>query len=73
MTNFIYNNNLTLISKLDELYKKYGYYLMKTKYFFTPDLTTSKKLFGEIRDNGYPKQLDDEFKIKYVRDLTGNY
>jgi len=73
MSHHYYNNNITLIQQLDDLYKKYGYYLMKTKYFFTPNIQTSSKLFGEIRENGYPKQLSDEFKIKYVRDLTIGY
>jgi phosphomannomutase len=51
---------------------------MKTKYFFTPSIDVSKKVFDEIRnykdgEMNYPKSLSEEFKIKSVRDLTIGY
>ncbi|CAG8619221.1 19353_t:CDS:10 [Cetraspora pellucida] len=67
---------------LDELYKKYGYFVTENSYFICHSSTTINKIFDKIRygENpylyeyklSYPKTLADH-KITYVRDLTIGY
>jgi phosphomannomutase len=71
--------NYNLGKHLDALYSKYGYYMMKTRYFFVPSPSISKKIFDEIRtmeNNSYPTQIsynNKTYKIRSVRDLTVGY
>jgi len=72
MAKHVYQHSFSLSHHLDNLYKKYGYYVMRTRYFFTPTVETVGTVMNNIRViNGgtYPTQCG-EFKIKHVRDLT---
>lgn len=76
MAHFLYRKeaNYSLGKHLTNLYNKYGWYLMRTRYFFsTPP--KANQIFGEIRAN-YPTEINYKgktYKIKSIRDLTVGY
>lgn len=73
MVNDIYKTT-TLSKHLETLYQKYGYYMMKTRYFFCP-FDKLSSIFTRIRtlNNGtYPTKVG-EYKIKSIRDMTTGY
>lgn len=63
--------NYSLAKHLINLYNQYGWYVMRTRYFFsTPEKASA--VFGAIRSN-YPKEISYKnrtYKIKSIRDLT---
>jgi len=67
-------SNYSLGKHLVNLYNQYGWYVMKTRYFFsTPQ--KAKTIFEAIRTN-YPASItykDKEYKIKSIRDMTVGY
>ena len=70
MSNYIYSNNLNCFKELDNIRKKYGYYLSKNRYFFCYDPIKMIKIFNEIRNNGKYINNCGKFKISRIRDLT---
>ncbi|CAG8512396.1 5364_t:CDS:10 [Funneliformis mosseae] len=80
---------LTISEYLDELYKKYGYFVTETSYFICHSPETIDKIFNKLRfgenpvksskpDYLYPYQLSypstlSGHKITYIRDLTIGY
>jgi phosphomannomutase len=85
MATFMYEvANRSLAEHLEHLYVEYGFYLMKTRYFFCDTPTRLKKIMNEVRqigaNNGYPTEIPNlvdtsapPFKIKSIRDLTVGY
>lgn len=72
MAKHVYQHSFSLCHHLENLYRKYGFYVMRTRYFFTPTVQTVATVMDNIRkmnENTYPTQCG-ESKIKYVRDLT---
>ena len=63
----------TLLSLLDALKTRYGYYMTKNKYFICHDPPTIKRIFAAIRGNGEYPRACGRFPIRYVRDLTLGY
>jgi phosphomannomutase len=74
----------SLAEQLEQLYKTYGYYLMKTRYFFCDSADRLRKIMGEVRtmgpNHGYPTKIPNlcdhsttYFKIASIRDLTKGY
>jgi phosphomannomutase/cytidine deaminase len=57
---------------LQNIYKKYGYFVTRNHYFKCYDPVKSNQIFDEIREGGYPEQCGP-YKIKYIRDLTNAY
>lgn len=75
MAYHVYNQFESLVAFMDHLYAKYGYYMMKTRYFFTPTPAVVKTVMDNIRvmnSGTYPSQIGN-YKIKYIRDLTVGY
>ncbi|RIB19197.1 hypothetical protein C2G38_2036248 [Gigaspora rosea] len=67
---------------LDELFKKYGYFVTENSYFICHSLPTINKIFDKIRygENPYPYKYKLSYpttlanhKINYIRDLTIGY
>ncbi|XP_034475819.1 phosphoglucomutase-2 [Drosophila innubila] len=72
--------SITLLEKLHEIYKTYGYHTSICSYVICRDQLLIKQIFNRLRtfDNGkentYPNSiLNGEFKIEHVRDLTTGY
>ncbi|KAA8897079.1 hypothetical protein FN846DRAFT_964315 [Sphaerosporella brunnea] len=65
---------LTPYDKLQELYKKYGYFQSANSYFISKDPALTRKVFADIRALGspYPQSLGGR-KITRWRDLTEGY
>ena len=63
----------SLVSLLDTLKSRYGYYMTRNKYFICHDPPTIRRIFAGIRRNGeYPMNCG-RFGIRYVRDLTAGF
>ncbi|KAL9643233.1 hypothetical protein ABK040_014690 [Willaertia magna] len=71
-----------LSDQIENIYKKYGFFAMKTRYFFTPNTDVLHKVMDQVRhieNGGYPtyipsiKDSSKHFKIASLRDLTKNY
>lgn len=68
------NEGLTVHAKLEQLYKKYGYFESENSYFISPDPNLTKNVFAGIRDlgNPYPTMLGNR-RITWWRDLTHGF
>nr|XP_053651327.1 phosphopentomutase-like [Cherax quadricarinatus] len=78
MATFLSKQNLTLSSKLREIYKKYGYHTSNNSYYICHDQSIINKMFDRIRNfdepNSYPKTVGNgRFTVTDVRDLTTGY
>jgi phosphomannomutase len=74
MINELYKKT-SLIEHLESLYLKYGFYMMKTRYFFSPPEKIDE-IFKRIRimnKGTYPEIIGNQFKIKSVRDMTTGF
>lgn len=72
MANFVYSQKLYLADQLENLYKKYGYFIMGTRYFFCYDPKNLERIMNSIRtfeNNSYPTKIG-KYEVKSVRDLT---
>jgi len=74
----IYRSKKLLSSRLNELYKKYGWFHMIPSYFFC-DNESLLKIFYRLRNNGdwdhkvkYPRNCG-KFAIRRIRDVTTGY
>lgn len=65
---------LTAFEKLEQLYKKYGYFESANSYFVSPDPALTKKVFAGIRSKGkpYPTKVGN-LEITRWRDLTKGF
>ena len=75
---FLDNKGLTLVDKLTEIYKEYGYHCNLASYFIVTDSNINDQIFHHLRNvqgtpNTYPKILADKYQISSVRDLTTGY
>ncbi|KAI8913460.1 hypothetical protein EDD86DRAFT_105365 [Gorgonomyces haynaldii] len=75
-TNWLYSQNKTLSSYLDELYRDYGTFVTRNHYFKCYDPETIKSMFDKIRYKSgklsYPESFGGH-KIVRVRDLTAGF
>mgnify|MGYP000853900391 FL=1 len=62
----------TFYDYLQNIYKKYGYFVTKNYYFINYDKSKMAQMFAEIRQPQYPESVG-KYKIKYIRDLTDGY
>jgi phosphoglucomutase/phosphopentomutase len=66
-------NGMSLNTQLLEIYKKYGFHLVKSNYYVVPNPSVTKTLFSDLRhDAKYPTTVGTQ-KVKYIRDLTTGY
>jgi phosphomannomutase len=66
---------VSLTQRLDQLYKKYGYFTMNTSYFFVDQPEKMMKIFARLRtmnSGSYPDKCG-KYKIASVRDVTLGY
>lgn len=65
---------LTVNGKLDQLYKKYGYFETANSYLVSPDPALTNKVFAKIRNMGnpHPMKVGDR-GIIWWRDLTEGF
>ena len=70
---WLHTQGQSLAGQLLQLYKKYGFHLVKSSYYMVPNPGVTKQLFSDLRtDLKYPSAIGKE-KIKFVRDLTTGY
>jgi len=69
----LYAQGKTVHDKLDELRKKYGYFVTNNAYFLCYDPPTFKAIFDEFRNNGQYKWQLGKFKVTAIRDVTVGY
>ncbi|KAF4207218.1 hypothetical protein CNMCM8980_006236 [Aspergillus fumigatiaffinis] len=68
------SQGLTPYSKLQQLFKDYGYFETLNDYFRSPSPEITKSLFGAIRNGPYRTQKSlGSFKILRWRDMTEGY
>ncbi|VDP18478.1 unnamed protein product [Onchocerca flexuosa] len=73
LTCYLHSKELSLAQQLLNIYNKYGFHLNSNSYWFVPNQTATKNIFGKIRqDKKYPQKIG-KFDVKYVRDLTIGY
>lgn len=76
---YLYKDSQTLSSKLDDIYKQYGYHISENSYFFSNEPAAVKAMFDNLRNvnnqpNSYPESLlDGKYKVIGVRDLTTGF
>lgn len=69
----LYKKGMTIGDRLDQLRKRYGYFVTNNSYFLCYEKSAIEALFAEFRNNGkYTPALGD-FKIKRIRDATTGY
>eukprot|EP01114_Cavostelium_apophysatum_P020958 TRINITY_DN7176_c0_g1_i1.p1 TRINITY_DN7176_c0_g1~~TRINITY_DN7176_c0_g1_i1.p1 ORF type:complete len:607 (-),score=197.81 TRINITY_DN7176_c0_g1_i1:64-1842(-) len=73
MALFLNRNGTTVNDHLNELYKQYGYFATKNRYFFCYDPKVMESIFKEIRNGGKYCETVGPYKIKDIRDLTTGY
>jgi len=61
-----------MLEYLQDIYKKYGYFVTKNHYFINYDKPKMAQMFDEIRKPNYPESVG-KYKVKYIRDLTVGY
>ena len=75
---FLDRKGMTLVDKLNEIYKEYGYHCNLNSYFIVTDSTINDQIFKRLRNyqgspNTYPTILANKYQIAFVRDLTTGY
>lgn len=78
LASFMYKDNRTLMSKLDEIFSIYGFHMSNNSYYICHDGNIIKKMFDRIRNftgkGTYPTGiLNGKYTISTVRDLTVGY
>jgi len=69
MASFLYENNMTVQTYLNEIYSKYGYFVTHNRYFFCYDPAKTLRIFEEIRNMGNYYWTCGKYPIKAIRDL----
>jgi phosphoglucomutase len=80
----LYKRGVTAYNYLQELYKKYGYFVSENSYFICDDKKKISKIFDRIRYGDEKEQDESGYKLRYpetigghkvtgVRDLTVGY
>ncbi|VDN02032.1 unnamed protein product [Thelazia callipaeda] len=73
MASYLCSINLTLNQQLVNIFKKYGFHLFISSYWFVPSQTIMRDIFAKLRKEGkYPKKIGT-YDVKYVRDLMTGY
>jgi len=68
-----HQGNILVNEKLQELYKRYGYYETNNRYFFCYDPKKMEEIFDRMRAGGKYRVNIGPYKIKNIRDLTTGY
>ncbi|GMM35337.1 phosphoribomutase [Saccharomycopsis crataegensis] len=71
---YVIKQGISLTDKLEDGFKKFGYFKEFNGYYKFSDLTITEKIFGKIRSSyvNQPQNIGD-FKCTYWRDLTIGY
>ncbi|KHN72132.1 Phosphoglucomutase-2 [Toxocara canis] len=73
IASYLHSENLTLAKQIFNIYKEYGFHVVRSSYWFVPNPDVTIKIFAKLRkDNKYPVKIGDH-SVKYVRDLTIGY
>lgn len=76
LVTYLKSQGQTLDTKLNEIYKDYGFHLSSNSYYICHEPTKIKAMFDDIRNFNssgmYPETLGP-YKLKYIRDLTTGY
>ncbi|VDN54887.1 unnamed protein product [Dracunculus medinensis] len=73
IASYLSSKGSSLTKQLFNIYKKYGFHLMSSSYWFVPKSDTVKNIFTKLRkDHKYPTIIGP-YNVKYVRDLTVGY
>ncbi|OAD08840.1 hypothetical protein MUCCIDRAFT_176147 [Mucor lusitanicus CBS 277.49] len=69
----LYKRGITAYDYLEELYKKYGYFVSENSYFICDDKKKIAKIFDRIRFGEESQQTIGGHKVIGIRDLTVGY
>lgn len=69
----LYSKGMTVGQRLEELRKKYGYFVTNNSYFLCYDKEAITRLFNEFRNGGAYKRVLGPYKITRIRDVTTGY
>lgn len=64
MAHTVYHSGSTVLGRLQDLYKEYGYFLTNNRYFFCYDYAVQCQIFTEIRNGGNYFESCGPYKIK---------
>eukprot|EP01127_Copromyxa_protea_P001976 TRINITY_DN11877_c0_g1_i1.p1 TRINITY_DN11877_c0_g1~~TRINITY_DN11877_c0_g1_i1.p1 ORF type:complete len:590 (+),score=154.46 TRINITY_DN11877_c0_g1_i1:177-1772(+) len=70
MAHFLYHSGTTVLGRLEECYRTYGYFITNNRYFFCYDYAVQVQIFTEMRNGGKYTESVGPYKIKAIRDLT---
>lgn len=66
-------SQMSLAGFLEELNKKYGYFVTKNSYFTVKNMAHVKHIFDEFRNHGNYKPSIGDFTLHRIRDITTGY
>ncbi|XP_052278891.1 phosphopentomutase-like [Dreissena polymorpha] len=76
MATYVYNEGKTLKGQLNDIFDEYGLHVSNNSYYICHDQKIIKSMFDDIRNYNntgkYPESCD-QYKIKYIRDLTAGF
>ncbi|KJH40672.1 phosphoglucomutase/phosphomannomutase, alpha/beta/alpha domain II [Dictyocaulus viviparus] len=73
MAAWLHTQGKNMLTQLFDIYNKYGYHIVKSSYWFVPNSSVTKELFGSLRkDFKFPERIGSQ-AVKTVRDLTIGY
>ncbi|GJQ80423.1 hypothetical protein Trydic_g12281 [Trypoxylus dichotomus] len=77
LATYLHHHAITLTAHLEEIYHEYGYHISFNSYFTAKSTSVFEGIFERLRNyegtNVYPKDINGEFRVKYIRDLTTGY
>lgn len=73
IASYLNSQGITLSKQLFDIYKKYGFHLVRSSYWFVPSPDVTKNIFAKLRkDMNFPTKIGKN-SVRYVRDLTIGY
>jgi len=69
----LYREGKTVAQRVEEMYKKYGYFEMRASYFFYKDAGFLENFFASLENNGEYAKFIGKYEISGVRDLIKGY
>ncbi|KAI1707896.1 phosphoglucomutase/phosphomannomutase, alpha/beta/alpha domain I domain-containing protein [Ditylenchus destructor] len=70
---YLDRRGLKMSEQIFQIYKKYGFHLVRSSYWIVPNSSVTKQIFADLRkDQAYPPKIGSE-AVQFVRDLTTGY
>lgn len=68
----LYRRQVTLVDRLEQLYARYGYFVMVAKYVVCPEAEKRRAIFDRMRQPAYFQAVAGS-KVVWLQDLTRDY